>query len=143
MTTPGLLNIDFFYSYKDNNLLKNQLERSKHFRAPAFQRKFMKIGIYLVSHFSKHRPSGLMLSKSNVCLSVRLFTFEVPFKCFFAPISRQRFPIDQRPLVEGLIANFGIFLDVFEVFVLDDLFRFSNNLGFGVFLVHPEATLPD
>ena len=47
--------------------------------------------------FSKHRPSGPMLSISqNVRLSVRLcvrlsvylFTFEVPFDCLFAPTSR-------------------------------------------------------
>ena len=49
--------------------------------------------------FSKHRPSGPMLSISrfvrlSVCLSVRLcvcvFTFEVPFNGLFAPISRSR-----------------------------------------------------
>ena len=45
--------------------------------------------------FSKHRPSGPMLSISrnvrpSVCLSVRLFTFEVPFKRFFAPTSWSR-----------------------------------------------------
>ena len=45
--------------------------------------------------FSKHRPSGPMLSISwnvclSVCLSVRVFTFEVPFKCLFAPTSRSR-----------------------------------------------------
>ena len=47
--------------------------------------------------FSKHRPSGPMLSISqnvrlsvclSVCMFVRLFTLEVPFKCFFAPTSR-------------------------------------------------------
>ena len=43
--------------------------------------------------FSKHRPSGPMLSISrnvslSVCLSVCLFTFEVPFKHLFAPTSR-------------------------------------------------------
>ena len=45
--------------------------------------------------FSKHRPSGPMLSISRfvrlcVCLSVCLFTFEVPFKRLFAPTSRSR-----------------------------------------------------
>ena len=45
--------------------------------------------------FSKHRPSGLMLSISrnvrlSVGLSVRLFTFEVPFKCIFAPTSQSQ-----------------------------------------------------
>ena len=45
--------------------------------------------------FSKHRPSGPMLSISwNVRLCVRVFvsvfTFEVPFKRLFAPTSRSR-----------------------------------------------------
>ena len=49
--------------------------------------------------FSKHRPSGPMLSISrnvrlsvdvSVDVSVRLFTFEVPFKRLFAPTSRSR-----------------------------------------------------
>ena len=39
-------------------------------------------------YFSKHRPSGPMLSISqNVRLSVFVFTFDVPFKHFFAPTS--------------------------------------------------------
>ena len=43
--------------------------------------------------FSKHRPSGPMLSISrnvrlSVCLCDCLFTFEVPFNGLFAPISR-------------------------------------------------------
>ena len=43
--------------------------------------------------FSKHRPSGPMLSISwnvrlSVCPSVRLFTFKVPYKRLFAPTSR-------------------------------------------------------
>ena len=50
-------------------------------------------------YFSKHRPSGPMLSISrfvrlSVCPSVRpsvcLFTFEVPFNGLFAPTSRSR-----------------------------------------------------
>ena len=45
--------------------------------------------------FSKHRPSGPMLSISRnvrlcVCLSVCLFTFEVPFNILFTPTSRSR-----------------------------------------------------
>ena len=45
--------------------------------------------------FSKHRPSGPMLSISRfvhmcVCLSVCLISFEVPFKRLFAPTSRYR-----------------------------------------------------
>ena len=49
--------------------------------------------------FSKHRPSGPMLSISRnvhmcvcvcVCVFVCLFTFEVPFNGLFAPNSRSR-----------------------------------------------------
>ena len=119
-----------------------------------------------------------------VCLSVRLsvrlsvcvFTFEVPFKCLFAPTSwswmsnifrdseslgksnvkmwsqiwtflfgsglkspnikkclilpyktwwKPRFPMGYRPLFEGRIANFGIFLEVFV-----DFFSFSKKIRF-------------
>ena len=47
------------------------------------------------TEFSKHRPFGPMLSISrfvrlSVCLSVRVFTFEVPFNGLFAPTSRSR-----------------------------------------------------
>ena len=45
--------------------------------------------------FSKHRPSGPMLSiNRNVCpcvrVFVRLFTFEVPLKRLFAPTSQSQ-----------------------------------------------------
>ena len=52
-----------------------------------------------LSKFSKHRPSGPMLSISqdirlsvrlSVCLFVCLFTFEVPFNGLFAPTSQSR-----------------------------------------------------
>ena len=56
--------------------------------------------IYILLKFSKHRPSGPMLSISrnvrpssirlSVRLSVCLFTFEVPFKRLIAPTSRSR-----------------------------------------------------
>ena len=45
--------------------------------------------------------------------------------------------MDERPLVEGYIANFGISLDVLSFCVLDDFFCFSKKLGFWVFSVHP------
>ena len=45
--------------------------------------------------------------------------------------------MDERPLVEGYIANFGISLDVLSFCVLDDFFHFSKKMGFWVFLVHP------
>ena len=124
-------------------------------------RTFQKVQCLPYAGFSKHQPFGPMLSISRfvrtyVCLSVRLFTFEVPFNGLFALTSRSRmsnilrdseslnifvwnwskiakqkksffwrilpyktwwkprFPMDQRPLVEGSIANFGIFLDVFQ-----------------------------
>ena len=51
--------------------------------------------------------------------------------------------MDWRPLVKGRIANFGIFLDILSFCVLDDFFLFSKKIGFRVFLVHPENTLPD
>ena len=46
-------------------------------------------------YFSKHRPSGPMLSISRnvnmfVCVCVCVFTFEVPFKRLFTPTSRSR-----------------------------------------------------
>ena len=51
-----------------------------------------KLGKHLNICFSKHRPSGPMLSISRnvrlcVCPSVCVFTFEVPFKHLFAPTS--------------------------------------------------------
>ena len=45
--------------------------------------------------------------------------------------------MDERPLVEGYIANIGISLDVFEFLGFGYFFRFSKKLGFLVFLVHP------
>ena len=45
--------------------------------------------------------------------------------------------MDERSLVEGYIANFGISLDVFEFLRFGFFFRFSKKLGFWVFLVHP------
>ena len=45
--------------------------------------------------------------------------------------------MDKRPLVEGLMANFGISLDVLSFSVLDYFFRFKFFFGFCVFLVHP------
>ena len=45
--------------------------------------------------------------------------------------------MDKRPLVEGRIANFVIFLDVSEFLWFCDFFQFSKKIDFGVFLVHP------
>ena len=47
--------------------------------------------------------------------------------------------MDQRPLVEGRIPKFGIFLDVFEFGMI--FFRFSKKLGLGVFLVDPTMVI--
>ena len=50
--------------------------------------------------------SGLKLPLKN-----KLFCLLILFyKTWWEP----RFPMDKRPLVEGCIANFGIFVDVFE-----------------------------
>ena len=46
-------------------------------------------------------------------------------------------------LVEGRIANFGISLDVFEFLRFWVFFLFLKKIGFWVFLVHPETTLPN
>ena len=60
----------------------------------------------------------------------------LPYKTRWKP----RFSMDTRPLVEGLVVNFGIFLDVFEFLRFGCFFfRFSNNLVFWVILVHPET----
>ena len=127
----------------------------------------------------------------SVCLSVRLFTFEVQFKRLFAPLPKVECPIfleirnpwgksngkkwsqiwtflfgsglnrqkkssyfclilpyktRWKPrflMVKGGIANFGIFLDVLEFLRFGLFFPFFKQFGFGVFLVHPETTLPD
>ena len=50
--------------------------------------------------------------------------------------------MDERPLVEGRITNFGLSLDIFEFFALYDFFRLKK-MGFWVFQVHPKTTLPD
>ena len=49
--------------------------------------------------------------------------------------------MDERPLVEGYIANFGMSLDFLSFCVLDDFFRLSKKLVFWVFLVHPTVVL--
>ena len=59
------------------------------------QRLISSIGKTKRIAFSKHRPFGPMLSISrfvrlSVCLSVRVFTFEVPFNGLFAPTSQSR-----------------------------------------------------
>ena len=55
-----------------------------------------------------------------------LFLLILPYKTWWKP----RFPIDQRPLVKGYIANFGISLDVFEFFRFDYFFGFNFFFGF-------------
>ena len=67
-----------------------------------------KINIYI---FSKHRPSGPMLSISlivrlSVRLSVHVFTFEVPLKRLFSPTSRSRISNIFRDL-ESLVKSNG------------------------------------
>ena len=75
----NLLKCLFHWTEKYNNTLKIEKEKNS---------KCSKL-------FSKHRPSGPMLSISwnvrlFVCVCVCLFTFEVPFKPLFAPTSRSR-----------------------------------------------------
>ena len=54
---------------------------------------------------------------------------------------KPRLPMDQRPLVEARIANFGIFLDVFECLRFGWFFSvFFQKLVFLVFLVHPRPS---
>ena len=77
----------------------NRLQEDRWFiTAFKFYRNFLHMlqCIFCVAKwFSKHRPSGPMLSISrnvcvSVCLCVRLFTFEVPFKRLSAPTSQSR-----------------------------------------------------
>ena len=80
-------------------------------------------------------PWGKVMERSGLrfehfCLKVvynRFFLLILPYKTWWKP----RFPMDQRPLVKGRIANFGISLDVLSFCILDDFFRFSKNLVFG------------
>ena len=45
--------------------------------------------------------------------------------------------MDERPLVEGYIANFGISLGVLSFCVLDDFFPFFKKIGFSGILGPP------
>ena len=45
---------------------------------------------------------------------IAIFLMMLPYKTRWKP----RFPIDYRPLVEGGIANFGIFRDVFDFLMI-------------------------
>ena len=45
---------------------------------------------------------------------------------------KPNFLMDRRPLVEGCIANFGIFHDNFEFYVLEDFFRFQKIQFLGI-----------
>ena len=49
----------------------------------------------------------------------------LPYKTCWKP----RFPMDERPLVEGYIANFGISLDVFEFWHFVWFFPFFKKFG--------------
>ena len=64
-----------------------------------------------------------------------IFLLILPYKTWWKPC----FPMDQRPLVEGYIANFGISLDIFEFFRFGLFFPFLIFFCFFfcVFLVHP------
>ena len=55
-----------------------------------------------------------------------VFLLILPYKTCWKP----RFPMDERPLVEGYIANFGISLDVFEFLRFGWFFPFFKKIGF-------------
>ena len=162
---------------------------------PQTKKRFDPLQNKKFGNFSKHRPSGPMLSISqNVRMSVRvsvcsllryrLNVFLPPLpkvgypkileirnpwgkvmeriglryehflfgsglkKVFFLLILPYKtcwklcFPMDERPMVEGYIANFGITLDVFEFFAFWIIFSvIPKFLGFWLFLVHPTVVL--
>ena len=54
------------------------------------------------------------------------FLLIFPYKTWWKP----RFQMDYRPLVEGCIANFGIFLDIFEFLRFGWFFPFFKKIGF-------------
>ena len=49
---------------------------------------------------------------------------------YFWSTRKPRLPMDKRPLVEGRIANFGIFLDVFEFLCFGYFFPFFKKFWF-------------
>ena len=71
-----------------------------------------------------------------------VFRLILSYKSWWKP----RFPMDQRPLVEGHIANVGIPLDVFEFLQFIWFFPFFKNFGFLGILGPPycgiRATIP-
>ena len=67
----------------------------------------------------------------------KFFLLFLPYKTCWKPC----FPMDERPLVKGYIANFGISLDIFEFLRFGWFFAFKKKEGFWVFLVHPTVVL--
>ena len=65
--------------------------------------------------------SGLKLPRKK-----SFFLLILPYKTWWKP----RFPMDERPLVKGRIANFGISLDVFEFLRFGCFFQFFKKSGF-------------
>ena len=61
------------------------------------------------------------------------FWLILPYKTWWKP----RFPMDYRPLVKGRIANFGIFLDVFEFLCFGWFFSVFKKIGCLGFLGPP------
>ena len=61
------------------------------------------------------------------------FLLILPYKTLW----KLRFPMDQRPLVEGRIANLGISLDLLSSCVLDDFLLFFKKIGFQGILSPP------
>ena len=56
----------------------------------------------------------------------KFFLLILPYKTCWKP----RFPMDERPLVKGYIANLGISLDVFEFLRFGWFFPFFKKIGF-------------
>ena len=108
--------------------------------------------------FSKHRPSGPMLSISRnvrlcVCPSVcpcvcSLLRYRL--NVFLPPLNKVGCPVflEFRNPWGKVMERSGLRLEYFvwtflSFCVFGDFFHFSKKSGFGVFLVHPETTLPD
>ena len=80
-------------------------------------------------------PWGKVMERSGLrfehfCLEVVLNRRAIlPYKTCWKP----RFPMDERPLVEGCNADFSISLDVFEFLRFGWFFPFFKKMGFWVF----------
>ena len=90
-------------------------------------------GVLLILAYFQTFLSFCIQDGFSVFQKNRVLGYSLSNKTWWKP----RFPMDQRPLVEGCIPNFVIFLDVSEFLCFGDFFRLSKKSGFWVFLVHP------